>query len=450
MIELGTLEISREIITLIMLGGILVGVLTGYYIGVIIGSVALIVGFLCLGIPETSHILFLRMYDMSQKYGFIALPLFIFMGLMLERSGIVEGLYRALYLWLGGYRGGLAVATVLVGTVLAACVGVIAASTTMLTLVALPSMMKRGYDKSLATGATAVGGTLGILIPPSIMLVIYGPMAELSVGKLFMGAIFPGLLLASLYCSYITIRCLFQPKLAPSIPVEERAVSFPRRTALLIISLGPPALIIMSVLGSIFFGIAPPTEAAAVGAFAATLLVIAKRQFSFRLLKETAQETMKLFAYVFFIAGISYSFVGVFLSLGCGRVIEALLLAAPGGAWGAFAIVMFMVFILGFFVEWLGILCIIVPVLAPVIPVLGFDPIWFAIMVCVNLQMGFNTPPFAPAIYFTAGAAAPELGITMGDVIKGVIPFIPLIMVAIAICCFFPQIVLWLPGIMIK
>jgi len=444
------IDLSPEVITVIMLGGILVGVLTGYYIAAVIGAVAVLVGFATVGPSITGDVLYLRMYDFSQKYSFLALPLFIFMGLWLEKSGTVEDMYKAMYMWLGGYRGGLAVTTVIVGTILAACVGVIAASTTMLALVALPSMIKRGYNKSLAAGTTAVSGTLGILIPPSIMLVVFGPLAELSVGKLFFGAFIPGFMLGGLYITYITIRSFLQPKLAPVIPAEERAIPFWQKTKMLLVSLVPPAFIILSVLGVIFFGIAPPTEAAATGAFASMLLVIARRNFSFRLLKETCYETIKLFTYVFFIAGISFAFVGVFLHLGCGNVIEEMLLAAPGGSWGAFAAVMLIVFVLGFFVEWLGILAIIVPIVFPIVPILGFDPIWFAIMICINLQMGFNTPPFAPAIYFTVGAAPPELGITMADVIKGVIPFIPLIMLGLALCSFFPQLVLWLPGMMIR
>ncbi|MGB2878031.1 MAG: TRAP transporter large permease subunit [Dehalococcoidales bacterium] len=444
------IDINPEAITVIMLGGILVGVLTGYYIAAVIGAVAILVGFVAAGPEITGNIIYLRMYDFSQKYSFLALPLFIFMGLWLEKAGTVEDMYKAMYLWLGGYRGGLAVCTVLVGTILAACVGVIAASTTMLALVALPSMIKRGYDKSLASGTTAVSGTLGILIPPSIMLVVFGPLANLSVGKLFFGAFIPGFLLSGLYISYITIRSFLQPELAPVVPAEERAIPFGQKVKTLFVSLVPPSFIILSVLGVIFFGIAPPTEAAACGAFASMLLVIARRNFSFRLLKETCLETIKLFAYVFFIAGISFAFVGVFLHLGGGKVIQEMLMAAPGGSWGAFAVVMLIVFVLGFFVEWLGILAIMAPIVFPIVPALGFDPIWFAIMIAINLQMGFNTPPFAPAIYFTVGAAAPELKITMTDVIRGVIPFIPLIMLGLGLCSFFPQLVLWLPSMMIK
>ena len=324
------IEISPEIITILMLGGILLAALTGYYIGAIVGAIGLIVGWLCLGPTTTSEILYARLYSLAQNYGLLALPNFVFMGIMLERSGIVERMYSALYLWLGGYRGGLAVATVLVGTVMAACVGVIAASVTMLTLVALPAMVRRGYDKSLAAGTCAAGGTLGILIPPSIMLVIYGPMAEISVGKLFMGAFFPGFTLALLYIVYISTRALLQPKAAPPVPVEEReAVSFIRKTAMLLVALGPPGFIILSVLGTIFLGVASPTEASAVGALAAILLVIGYRRFSWQVLKETAVETLRIYAFIAFIGSMSYAFVGIFLSLGCGKVVEEAIMATP-------------------------------------------------------------------------------------------------------------------------
>jgi tripartite ATP-independent transporter DctM subunit len=202
------------------------------------------------------------------NYPLLAAPLFIFMGLMLERSGIAERLYNALYVWMGGLRGGLAIVTVLIGTIMAACVGIIAASITMLAVVALPSMVRRGYNRSLASGSICAGGTLGILIPPSIMLVLYGPMASLSVGRLFFGAVIPGFILSSLYISYIAIRSLLQPSIAPPVPLEQRQVPFLKKTWMLATSLLPAAFLILAVLGTIFFGIAPPTEAAAIGGLA--------------------------------------------------------------------------------------------------------------------------------------------------------------------------------------
>jgi len=440
------IELSPEILTIVFIGAILVGVMTGFPLALVVGSVGLIGGYLVLGPTVSFEIIYSRVYSLAQNYPLLAVPLFTFMGVMLQRSGIAEGLYDALYLWLGGFRGGLAVTTVIFGTILAACLGVITASVTMLTLIALAPMVKRGYDKALASGAVCAGGTLGILIPPSVMLVIYGPMAMISVGKLFMGAIFPGLVLSGLYCGYIAVQCIRHPEMGPAVPVEERQVSFTKKSIKLLTSLGPPAVLIMAVLGSIFFGIAPPTEAAAVGAFAAILLTLGYRRFSWGLLSYTALETLRISSFVLLIGCLSFSFVGIFISAGCGDVVASAIMSAPFGRWGAFAAVMFIVFILGMFIDWIGIVFIMVPILAPIGPALGFDPLWFGMMICVNLQMSFMTPPFAVSIFVCRGSAAPELGVTMGDIIRGVIPFVVLIMVGIGCCIAFPQLVLWLPG----
>jgi len=443
------IDISTEMITILMIAAILLGVLTGFHLGIMIGGVGLIFGYIVFG-TAVFELLYSRLFDMINHYVFAAVPLFIFMGLMLERSGVTDRMYEALYVWLGGFRGGLAIITVLIGTIMATCVGVIAASIAMLALVGLPSMIKRGYSKSLASASVCAGGCLGILIPPSIMLVMYGPIAWISVGKLFMGAFGPGLVLSGLYMSYIALRSFFQPKIAPAVPIEERRVPFAKKVTMLIISLVPVSLLILSVLGVIFLGIAPPTEAAGAGAFVSILLVIAYRRFSWQVLKEASLDTLRLVAMITMIAGPCYAFVGVFMGAGCGKVVEAAILAAPFGRWGAFAAVMLIVFILGMFIDWIGIIFIIVPIISPIVPALGFDPVWFAILVCVNLQMGFMTPPFAGGIFFLRGCVDPELGVTMGDIIRGVIPFVILIMVVICACVAFPQIILWLPSMMAR
>ena len=442
------IDISPELVTLLLLLGVLLGVMTGYPLALVIGGIGLVIGFLAFG-PTVVNILYYRVYNNITNYTLLAVPLFIFMGIMLERSGIAERLYDALYLWLGGVRGGLALTTLIIGTVMAACVGIIGASVTMLAVVGLPAMVKRGYDKSLAAGSVCAGGTLGILIPPSIMLVVYGPMALISVGKLFMAAFVPGFVLSALYCLYVFIRCNIQKDLAPAIPLAERQVPFAQKTWKLATSLLPAALLIVSVLGVIFFGIAPPTEAAAVGALVATLLAAAYRKLTWRVLRESAHETFKLTSAVLLIAAASFAFTGVFLNAGCGNVVEAFILATPGGRWGAFAVIMFVCFILGMFIDWMGIIFIIVPIVTPVAPVLGFDPLWFAMMIVVNLQMSFMTPPFAYAIFFTRAAAPPELGISTDDIIRGVLPFVALIVVGLFLCIAFPEIILWLPSKMI-
>ncbi len=444
------IDIPQETIAIILLLGVLIGVITGFPLAPVIGGLALVVGYLTWGGPQVTDLFYSRMWGLIRNYVILAAPLFIFMGIMLERSGIAERLYEALYLWLGGFRGGLAISTVLIGTVLAACVGIIGASVTMLALIALPAMVKRGYNKALASGAVCAGGTLGILIPPSIMLVLYGPMAEISVGKLFMAAIIPGLVLSGLYCTYIAVYCLFRPHKAPPVPLEERKVSFLKKTRLLLTSLVPPAILVLSVLGSIFFGVAPPTEAAAVGAFAAMLLALAYRRLSFTALRETAFMTLKVTSKVIFVAVCAFMFVGVFLGLGGGNVVEDIILSSPGGKWGAFALIMFIVFLLGMFIDWLGIIFIMIPIITPIGPALGFDTLWLAMMICVNLQMSFLTPPFAYAIFFLRGAAPPELGVTTADIIRGVIPYVFLIMIGLGLCIAFPQLILWLPAQMIK
>ena len=443
------IELSPEVVAIAMLGGVLVLVLTGYPLAYVVGIIALVVGFFVWQ-GQVSQMLYLRAQKIMLNYTLLAVPLFVFMGVMLERSGIIERLYDVLYLWLGGFRGGLAIVTVIVGTIMAATVGIITASVTLLTLVALPSMIKRGYSKSFAAGACTAGGVLGILIPPSIMIVLYGPMAELSVGRLFFGAFVPGFILSALYMSYIVIRSLIQPNIAPPVPVEERAIPFVQKTTKLLVALVPPAILIMSVLGVIFMGIAAPTEAAGIGAFAATLLTIAYRRFTWDVLKEVTLLTAKLSGFILLVGSMSFAYTGVFLGSGGGKVVADLIMATPGGRWAAFAVIMFICFLLGMFIDWIGIIFIMVPIITPIGEALGFDSIWFAIMICVNLQTSFMTPPFAMAIYICRGAADPSLGVTVADIIRGVIPFVILILIGLALLVIFPNLILWLPSMMIR
>jgi len=432
-----------------MLGGLIVTVLTGFPLAMPIGTVALFIGYLAFGAPVFDQV-YQQIFAILHDYVLLALPLFVFMGVVLEYSLIADKMYEALYLLLSGFRGGLAIVTLVLGTILAACVGVVTASVTMLTAVSLPAMVKRGYDRSLAAGVICAGGCLGILIPPSVMLVIYGPMARVSVGKLFFGAMGPGILLAGLYILYVAIRCHFEPNLAPTIPQSERSAPIAQKLKLAAISLVPPAFIILSVLGVIYMGIAPPTEAAAIGSFAAIILTIIYRRLTWSTFIKILRQSLNLSAVVMFIGAASVAFTGVFLKAGGGKVVQEAVLATPGGTWGVFFAVMLIYFILGFFIEWLGIFFIMVPILAPIAPLLGFDPIWFGIMICLNLQTSFLTPPYAFALFVLRGVAPPELGVTSNHIIKGVIPFVVLILVAVGLCIAFPEIILWLPNQMIR
>ncbi len=443
------IDISPMLVTVVMLVGLIVTILTGFPLAMPIGTVGLVVGFLAYGTPVFDQI-YHQVFAILHDYILLALPLFVFMGVVLEFSLIADKMYDALFLLLSGFRGGLALVTLVLGTILAACVGVVTASVTMLTAVALPAMVKRGYNRSLASGVICAGGTLGILIPPSVMLVIYGPMARVSIGRLFFGAMGPGLLLSALYIIYVAIRCYFEPNLAPTVPPEERAVPISRKLRLVFVSLIPPAFIILSVLGVIYMGIAPPTEAAAVGSFASLVLTAIYRRLTWKTLIEILRRSLNISSVVMFIGAASVAFTGVFLKAGAGKVVQEAVLATPGGRWGVFFVVMFIYFILGFFIEWLGIFFIMVPILAPIAPALGFDPIWFGIMICVNLQTSFLTPPYAFAIFVLRGVAPAELGVTSSDIIRGVWPFVFLILAGLALCIAFPEIILWLPSKMIR
>ncbi|WP_316977386.1 TRAP transporter large permease [Shumkonia mesophila] len=440
------IEFSPETVAVLMLGGVFVLVLTGFPIAFVIGSVAFFVGILQFGTNTTFHILYGRFYDLSLNYPYLAVPLFTFMGVVLQHSGITKDLYQSLYEALGRLRGGLLLVTIIFGTILAACLGVIAASVTILTLVALAPMVQRGYDKSLAAGTIVATGTLGILIPPSIMLVVYGPQAGLSIGQMFMAAVFPGLLLSAFYMIYVTARCWLNPALGPAIPEVQMTPFSAGKLIGLLKSLVPPVALMVAVLGTIFLGIAPPTEAAAVGCLASILLAVFYGKFSWDLIKHASIETLRVSAFVVMIAALCYAFVGIFMNAGSGDVVADMIMAVPGGKWGAFAMIMGIVFALGMFIEWIGIVFIIVPIFTPILEQLGFDPLWAGMMICLNLQMAFQTPPMAMSIFVLKGTAPKELGLTMAEIIRGVLPFVGIIMVTLVLCTIFPEIITWLPA----
>ena len=439
------MQLSPEIISAIMLGGILAGVLTGFPLALAIGGVAFWAGIFLFGPDITFEVFYFRCYDMLNNYVLLAVPGFVLMGAVLEHSGAAEGVFEELYVWFAGLRGGLAIATIILGTIVAATVGVIAASVTLLTLTALPAMVKRGYDKSLAAGAVCAGGSLGILIPPSIMLVIYGPMADVSAGRMLVAAIVPGLFLSCSYCLYILVRCMLKPEIAPAIPHGEKRYSFLVKTRRLVVATGPLAVLILAVLGSIFFGIASPTEAAGVGSLATILVAAGNRRLNLNLLKTAGLTTVKVSGMVLLIGLLASSFTGIFMRANCDQAVSDFILGMPGSRWGAFAIIMVICFALGFFIDWLGILFIMVPIITPIGAALKFDPLWFAMMICINLQMSFMTPPFAYAIFYLRGAVDPALGVSTRDVIRGIIPYVILIAISLVIFIRWPEIILWLP-----
>ncbi len=442
------ISMTPEFVTIGMFLVLFLGVLTGFPLAAPIGGAGVIFGFLMFG-DTVFDMVYARVYAQLTNTGFMAVPLFVFMGGMLERSGIAKRMYESLYVCFGNFRGGLAIVSILIGTIMAACIGVIAASISMLTLVALPVMIQRGYDKGLATGSICAGGTLGILIPPSIMLIVYGPAAWISVGKLFMAAFGPGLMLSVLYMIYIAVRSFLQPSVAPSVSTEEQGnyTTF-QKISMVVTSLVPTLLLILSVLGAIYSGIAAPTEAAAVGVVVAVILTACYGQFRWKDFMEVSLSTIKLTCMVLFIAACSTAFVSVFLAGGGGQIVESFILDFPGGKWAVFAAIMAITFILGAFIDWVGIIFVLVPILSPIIPRLGFDPLWFAMMIIVNLQMSFLTPPFAYAMFFLKGAADPALGIETKDIIRGMLPFVGIVAIGLLLLIIFPPIVTWLPSTM--
>ncbi|MFO7984932.1 MAG: TRAP transporter large permease subunit [Desulfatiglandaceae bacterium] len=428
----------------VMMGLLLIMVIGGIHLAFALMFLAVVFGLIYLG-PVLFSMSMLKIFGVMESEILIAVPLFVFMGTILEKSQVAEGVYQSLYELFGRVRGGLAFATVITCTIFASCTGVIAATVTTMTLLAVPSMLRRNYDKGLATGVVCAGGSLGILIPPSVMLVMYGPMANLSVAKLFAAALFPGLVLATLYMVYIGVASWLRPNMAPAITVEEQKTRGLKLWGHAAIQMVPALFLIIGVLGSIIAGIASPTEASGVGALFALVIAAAYRQLNYRNMKEAAYTTLIVTAMVFFIIIGADIFNSVFLFLGGGELIKGILMSLPLGKWFVLAVMMFVLFVLGFFISWQGLLYVIVPIFLPVATSLGFDPLWFGILVCLNLQMSFLTPPFAYAIFFVKGAAPPEVN-TM-DIYRGVIPFVLMQAVGVFFCIVFPEIILWLPRV---
>ena len=334
-------------------------------------------------------------------------------------------------------------------TIMAAATGIMGAPVIIMGLFALPQMINRGYDKALSCGTICAGGTLGILIPPSIMLIVYGPMAGVSVGKLFMGAIVPGLILSALYVIYIVVKCAIRPELGPPLPEEQRKMPFGAKLWMVATSLIPTLLLILAVLGTIFFGVAAPTEAAAVGAFVSVVLAGFYKKLSYETLKDAFQQTMVVSSMILLIVAAAFVFTGTFMLVGGGDMVRDALMSLPVGRWGILAVMMVAFFVFGLFMEWVGIVPILVPIFTPVLAELGFDPVWAAILFCVTMQTSFLTPPMAPALFYIKGVA-PE-GVDFGrHIVRGNIPFIFLQVLGIILLTLFPKLVLWLPGIMIR
>jgi tripartite ATP-independent transporter DctM subunit len=384
-----------------------------------------------------------RMMGVVSNYVLLAVPLFIYMGIMLEKSGLAESLLETMAMLFGRIRGGLAVSVVIVGALLAASTGIVGATVITMGLISLPTMLKRGYQTELATGTIAASGTLGQIIPPSIVLVLLGSVLNVSVGKLFAAALIPGLLLVAVYILYIFAVAWLRPERAPSMPAEEirafRREGFARKVIQAFLL---PMLLIVAVLGSIFWGIATPTEAAAVGALGATLLTIGQGKFNLGVLKAVMRETTHLTSMVFIILLGATVFSFVFREMGGDTYLVNLIEQSNLSPMTFLALVMVVVFVAGFFIDFIEIVFIIVPVVAPIFTTLGIDLIWIGVLLGLNLQTSFLSPPFGFSLFYLKGVAPP--GVTTPQLYRGILPFVLIQLVFLAAVIFFPELVYFL------
>ncbi len=433
----------------LMFLGALVILSIGYPVAFSLAAVAMIFGTIGIsfGIFEPILIRALpsRIFGIASNFTLLAIPYFIFLGAMLEKSGLAEDLLDTMGVLFGPVRGGLAIAVVVVGALLAATTGVVAATVVAMGLISLPIMLRYNYNKELACGVICASGTLGQIIPPSVVLVVLGDQIGVSVGRLFIGSLIPGLLLAAALAFYCWVVALLKPDIAPALPLSARTL---RGTALalrVVKVMVPPLLLIVAVLGSIFFGIATATEAGAVGALGATILAAFNRRLNFQTFREVSDATMRTTTMVLFILIGSTAFSLVFRGLSGDKFVFDIMANLPGGLWGFMIVSMLIVFFLGFFIDFFEICFIVIPLFVPVAQALGIDLIWFGVIIGANLQTSFLTPPFGFALFYLKGVAPPE--VTSGHIYRGVVPFIAVQLLIVILVIIFPSLVTYLPSI---
>ncbi|MGV3499948.1 MAG: TRAP transporter large permease [Hydrogenophaga sp.] len=428
---------------LLMLGGFFLMLMIGIPVAVSLAVTGFVFGWL--GFGETLfNLLPARFYGVVGGYQWMAIPLFVFMGVMLEKSRLADDLLDVMGHLAGGLKGGMAIGIVLFGVLMGATTGIVGATIITLGLLTLPTLIRRGYDKSVACGVICASGTLGQIIPPSLILILLSDIMQLSVGTLFAAAVGPGMLLAAVYIIYLLVMGMLRPASMPALPVAERdAVSRRQLWVRFFKVLVPPVMLVVAVLGSIVGGIAAPTEAASMGAVGAVLITALSRRLSWKTLKETALDTSKITAIMMFILMTAQVFALSFRGLQGEELIAGLFEQLPGGVNTAVWFLMAIIFVLGFFIEWIEISYIAVPLFLPILLNMGVDPVWLAMLITLNLQSSFLTPPFGWALFYLKGVAPPEVNIK--DIYKGVIPFIGLQLLALVLLFQFPQIALWLP-----
>jgi tripartite ATP-independent transporter DctM subunit len=436
---------SIELITLLLFGALLLFLALGLPLSFVLGGVGMVGCYFLWG-SKGLFVAAAQAYGAMGKFTLLAIPLFILMAMVLERAGVADDLYTMMHRWMGPVRGGLAIGTVIICAIFAAMSGISATATVSMGLIALPAMLKRGYDKIMAMGVISGGGALGILIPPSVPMILYATLTGESIGGLFAGGVFPGLLLALIFILYIGIRCFFQPRMGPALPREERATWKEKFISLKAVAL--PVVIIVMVLGSIYAGVCTATEAAALGCLGAIISAGVYRKLNWTLLKESCHRTASLTAMIIWILIGAYCFTSVYTGTGAHELMEHLLLSIPGGRYAILITIQMVFFILGCILDPAGIIMICTPVFVPVIKSLGFDPLWFGVLFIMNMEMGYLTPPFGFNLFYMKAIAPP--GVTMTDIYRSIVPFVVLQGIGLVIVIIFPEIALWFPRMLAR
>ncbi|MCB2148955.1 MAG: TRAP transporter large permease subunit [Deltaproteobacteria bacterium] len=395
--------------------------------------------------PNVMFMSMTRVYHMMLNYTLVSVPLFVFMACILEKSGVAEDLFKAVYVWAGGLRGGLAIGTIVACVFMAAMVGIVGAEIVTLGLIALPQMLDRGYDKRIALGSITAGGGMATLIPPSVVFIVYAMTTGCSVGELFIAGILPGILLAVLFVGYIVYMTWRYPELAPAAPSEERNVPLRQKLSLLK-GLILPAFLAFAVLGTIYKGVATPTEAAGIGCIGALISAWINRKFNWQNIKQACYETLKVSCMLTWLFFGAQTIIGVYTLAGGTQFVQNAIQALPFGKWGIIIMMQLILIFLGMFLDWIGILLLTMPIFVPIVESLGFSKIWFGVVFCMNMHISYLSPPFGPSVFYMASVAPDDINVT--DIYWANLPYLWLTVLALIITMFLPDLSLWLPSLM--
>jgi tripartite ATP-independent transporter DctM subunit len=433
-----------EVWSLIMLAVIVVAIIMGLHVAIALSAIPLIFGFIIMG-ERVLNLFPVNAFGLFINYALVAAPLFIYMGTLMEHAGVAEKLYNAFYQLLGPTRAGLALATIAMATVFGACTGIVGAGVILIGLLALPSMLSRGYNKSLATGSVMVGGGLGVMIPPSLLLILYGGASGVSISQLYVGSTIPGILLGVMYMIFVYGWALVNPAIGKPISKEERIRGM-ALVKLVTISLLPPIFLILAVMGSIFFGLVGPSEAGAMGVLGAAILVAINRKFTIETFKNATTSALKITSAILMICLGGQLFTGVFIATGGDVALRSVILGFKLGPFGTVIIMLGIIWILGFVMDYIALIFILTPIFTPMLPELKIDPLYFGILFCSTLTISNMTPPFAYSAFYLKTIAPPE--INMGIIYRGCIPFFIVNTAMVIVLLIWPWFVLWLPSLM--